>query len=40
MDCIVIIFFFEFVVVLFKDGYFVEFEEIDDWNVVEIWVNG
>ncbi|XP_061191211.1 UPF0728 protein-like isoform X2 [Saccostrea cucullata] len=26
--------------VLFKDGHSVEFEEIEDWNMVEIWVNG
>lgn len=29
-----------FAAVLFKDGHSVEFEEIDDWNIVEIWVNG
>lgn len=40
MDCIVTIPFLEFAAVLFKDGHTVEFEEIDDWNVAEIWVNG
>lgn len=25
---------------LTKEGHTVEFEEIEDWNVVEVWVNG